>query len=128
MKTINDIQTVAYAKLKVDHPTMNIYRRKHPRFDTEDAPSAFFVVNSLPVVTDVVETAYMNVNIHLDEIDPGKPDFDKMDQYTKSVITALHEYQDSGVEFYYESHGDESSYLTGKDYRNVRFKVIAENI
>lgn len=127
MKTINDILTVAFGKLTNDHAAMTIYKQKHPKFFKDDDPGVFFVINSLPVVTGYVEQAVINVNIHVDEIDPGKPDFDKMDQYTQSVITSLDEYRASGVEFYYQSHGNESSPLTGKDYVNVRFKVIAEN-
>lgn len=127
MKTINDILTIAFGKLTTDHASMTIYKMKHPKFFNDNDPSEFFVINSLPVVTDVVEQAVMNVNIHVDEIDTGKPDFTKLDQYTNSVITSLNDYSSGGIEFYYQSHGIESSPLTGKDYVNVRFKVIAEN-
>lgn len=128
MKSIDDILTVAFAKLASDHSTMTIYKDKHPAYFNDEDPSVFFVINSLPVVTGVVEQAIVNVNIHVDEIDSGKPDFSKLDQYTKSVITSLNEYASSGVEFIYQSHGKESSHLTGKDYVNVRFKIIAQNV
>jgi len=127
MKSIDDILTIGLAKLAADHSGLTIYKGKHPKFVGDNDPDEFFVINSLPVVTGVVEQAVINVNIHVDEIGPGKPDFAKLDQYTKSVISSLHEHHTSGVEFYYQSHGNEKSRLTGKDYVNVRFKVFAEN-
>lgn len=128
MKTVNDILTTAFTKLADDHPTTTIYKGKHPTFTDQDpAPSKFIAINSLPVLTDYVEETVINVNVHADEIGPGRPDFDTLDTLAKSAITSLDEYVSDGVEFYYQQHKQETSHLTGKDFINIRFEVNAQN-
>lgn len=128
MKTIDDILTVAFVKLADDHSTVTIYKDKHPTFQGMDEdPSEFFVINSLPVMTGVVERGLINVNVYVDELGHGQPDHSTLDGYVKSVISSLDEYNSDGVEFYYDEHKSEPSRLKAKDLMNVRFEVFAEN-
>jgi hypothetical protein len=51
----------------------------------------YIVINALPINADVMQKCYVNVNYHVKDIEPGKPDITKIEAGSNAVLAILKE-------------------------------------
>ena len=89
MKTVQDVYNIFFELLKGSTP---VFRQSYP--DTQP-PDEFYVINTLGVPADPIQTIEVNVNCYAKDanINSGIPDLVKLDTMTKNVIDKLHGFQ-----------------------------------
>lgn len=89
MKTQDTAVNAVYAILKGDSGvTPPVYKYTKPTYTT---PSAFYVLNALPITNGVMQQVYVNVNYYAKDIGDGIPDIVALQDATSAVMTLLQE-------------------------------------
>lgn len=83
MKTVFDAIDSVYPLIRNLFNDCAIYKQFKP---DSDKPDTWIVINSLPVNEGILQTCSVNVNIHVKELQKGKPDHEKLKYMTDAVI------------------------------------------
>ena len=81
----------------------------------------YIVINSLPINANVMQKCYVNVNYHVKDIQPGKPDEAKIEAGSQSVITILKEVTAQTYLIDFEGQETIREAERGEHYSNLRF-------
>jgi hypothetical protein len=94
------------------------YRNSKP--DDTNVPE-YIVINSLPINAGVLQKVYINVNYHVKDIAPGKPDITKLEAGSNAVLAILTQVSTTAYLVDFESQETFREEQFGEHYSNLRF-------
>lgn len=123
---ITDDAIVAIYKLL--KPVVNVPVYTYAR-RSDCSASSYYVINSLPVGSGILQKCVINVNAYCKDEVPGSPDSVKLAEMTKTAISALDDKQDpEGTIFIFFQ---QQNVLEGEElkshYSNMRFDIRLVN-
>lgn len=102
--TTYDVIDAIYGEVLTIFPAYPIYKREK---EDEKKFDFWIVINSLPIVDvessqdiSLLQTVSVNVNIHIIDLEKGKPDHVKLKADTKTLVDAL-PFMLSGIHVYF---------------------------
>jgi len=90
----------------------------------------YIVVNSLPINEGVLQRCIVNVNIHVKDLEKGKPDTTRLEAYAKNALGVIRDHESSGqlfISLNVENHNIMREEALGEHYSNIRVLVILLN-
>lgn len=88
----------------------------------------YIVINSLPVGKDILQTTTVNVNIHVKDILPSKPDHKRLEELTAIVLDGIGEGYNTGNEnVAVFDQSIERNEVGQGSYSNIRLRVSMLN-
>lgn len=119
MKTVNYIVSKVY-KVVSGAFQLPVYNFEKP---IKDSASQYIVINSLPVDADKeLQTAFVNINIHVHDLDEGIPDNDALDDLTSQVFSLVDDATVDNIYFSVMSQGQETEDALNEHYSNIKVK------
>lgn len=86
----------------------------------------YIVINALPISGDVLKKCYVNVNIHVKDIDfPDSttvPNTSRLEQLANTFSELLNENIDKDIHIYFDRQGIEREEALKEHYVNIRLK------
>lgn len=89
--------------------------------DLSPSIKEYVVVNALPINANVMQKCYVNVNYHVKDIGPGRPDHSKLDAGSQAVLALLKEVAADTYLIDFESQETIRESSRGEHFSNMRF-------
>lgn len=102
----------------------SINKPKYLNSSPESIPASvkeYIVINALPINADVIQKCYVNVNYHVTDIEPGKPDITKIEDGSNEVLAILKEVLTTAYLIEFDRQETIREDARDEHYSNLRF-------
>lgn len=100
--------------------TVPKYRKTSPE-DLSSSTKEYVVVNALPINANVMQKCYVNVNYHVKDIGPGKPDNVSLEAGSQAILAILEKVSDDNYLIDFETQETIRESSRGEHFSNMRF-------
>jgi hypothetical protein len=100
--------------------TVPKYLKTSPE-DISASVKEYVVINALPINANVMQKCYVNVNYHVKDVGPGRPDHTKLEAGSTEVLAILKEVTATTYLIDFESQETIRESSRGEHYSNMRF-------